>query len=448
MLRKTNPTPTARMMVMASGALSFAHWAGLVIVSMVHDYQSMELGALLYGMAGSLALMFGALWIVDAPGRGRERLTAFLADEKVARTIVFGALAASWIVVAAVMIPWNDEVSNRDAAQFLFDHGIRDYFRHYGEINSWLGPHHPPLIPLIYAGLYRVFGFSIVVGRVFAGVCSLATAALGYFWLRRRFDAQTALLSVACLLAVPVAVFSGVSSILDAPFWLLFTATLIAFDRFLQNGRNGSAALVGALVALAVLSRYNAILLPPIFVAVIWATPDHRPFLKRVTTWAIVAVPAVLVLPWVILSSLTGTLSLQVDRLASFALTAFIPKGGAFYLKTTLAPLAPFMLGVFNAPLWIVGAWSSWRDDKGRFGRFAPAAAGAYVGLLMLSLPNPRYFLSIAILVAFLTARAILDIERREGRGLTVLGQLLGLAWLNIGIVLHQTGLRVVYLFY
>ncbi|MCL4233655.1 MAG: glycosyltransferase family 39 protein, partial [Deltaproteobacteria bacterium] len=246
----------------------------------------------------------------------------------------------------------------------------------------------------------------------------------------------------------PVAAFAGTAAILDAPFWLLFTLALVAFDRFLRTGSRRDALVVGIWTAVACMARYNAVLLPPVYLAIVAIVPVYRPFARRAATWIVVFTPALLVLPWIAYSAATGTLAVQATRIASFALTAFIPDGGAFYLRQYMLPLVPFMVGFFNLPLWVNGAIRAWRDGDGAPGRVFVVAAAAYAALLAFTLPNPRYLLAVGALLAFLAAREVLDIEEREGRGAHVLVYLLGWAALHVAVVLQQTAVGSVYLFY
>ena len=65
------------------------------------------------------------------------------------------------LVLMFTMRQWNDEGFKLEAARYFWQHGLKDYFTNYAEINKWLGPHHPPLLVLFYAALYKLFGFEL-----------------------------------------------------------------------------------------------------------------------------------------------------------------------------------------------------------------------------------------------------------------------------------------------
>lgn len=437
----------ARWIVLVSGALALAHWFGLLVAARTLESQSLSLRAIVLASALSVAWLCAGLILTDRPDRGRALLTRALGHPR-APVAVFGGLAAVWIVVALVMIPWNDERSNIDAARYLASSGIESYLRNLATVNDWLGPHHPPFLPLVYGAIFGAFGFHLAAGRIFAVACSLATAVVAYRWIAARHGRPLALATLAMTPTLPVVAFAGTAAILDAPFWLLFTLALVAFDRFLQTGARRDALVVGIWTAIACMARYNAVLLPPVYLAIVAIVPAYRPFLRRASTWIVVFTPALLVLPWIAYSAATGTLAVQATRIASFVLTAFIPEGGAFYLRQYIAPLVPFMVGLFNAPLWINGAIRSWRDPDVAPARVVVVAACAYATLLAVTLPNPRYLLAVGALLAFLAAREVLDIEEREGRGAHALVYVLGWAALHVAVVLQQTSAGFVYLFY
>lgn len=437
----------ARWIVLVSGALALAHWLGLLVAARTLESQSLSLRAIVLSAALSFAWLCAGLIATDRPGRGAGHLTRAL-DHPRAPVVVFTALAAVWIAVAFFMIPWNDERSNIDAARYLAHHGVAAYLQNLATVNDWLGPHHPPFLPLVYGVIFGAAGFHLAAGRAFAVACSLATAVVAYRWISARHGRRLALATLALVPTLPIVAFAGTAAILDAPFWLLFTLALVAFDRFLQTGGRREAVIVGIWTALACMARYNAVLLPPVYLAIVAIVPAYRPFLRRAATWIVVFTPALLVLPWIAFSAATGTLAVQASRIASFALTAFVPEGGAFYLREYMVPLVPFMVGLFNAPLWVNGAIRVWRDAPDRLGRVPIVAAAAYAALLAFTLPNPRYLLAVGALLAFLAAREVLDIEEREGRGAHALVYVLGWAALHVVVVLAQTAAGYVYLFY
>ncbi|MCB9476063.1 MAG: glycosyltransferase family 39 protein [Deltaproteobacteria bacterium] len=436
----------ARLLVLVTGLATLSHLGGLIFLQGRTEEGGMETEALLLAFLTCMAWMLAAMTAVDQPGRGRETLSRWLA--KPGRFVAWqiAMQAALLVAVALAMIPFNDEQSNLAAGQYLADFHLRAYFANYAELNSWLGPHHPPLWPMIYAVIFAAFDESLLAGRALAVICSLTAIYLGYRWVRRIVDEPHAAVAVAVLPAMPMALFVGAAAILDAPFWMVAMLALLAVDRFFERGRTRDALVAGGALGLAMLSRYNGFLLPPIVLALWFARPrDERlPLLKA--GWPLAAAPAAIFLPWVVYAASNGTLVKQVTTMLSLVGVAVIPEGGLFYLAFIIAPLYPFFIGLWNVPLWVASAGRKvWRDPAWR-----PVliVAGLYLLLMLLTLPNPRYILAISIPLAALAARQILLVEAEEGRGASVLVALVGYAVIHLVLILQQAAVDAFYIFY
>ncbi|MBZ0272902.1 glycosyltransferase family 39 protein [bacterium] len=441
-----SPHP-ARFLVVASSGFACAHLTGLVLWSGLGGMDAPEWRALAIALGAVIAWTMAILFAVDRSGRGGELVTR-IAPSRLARMAGFATVAAALTAVAVTMIFWNDESSNVAAANFLIEKGFANYFASYATINDWLGPHHPPVLPVIYASYYAVFGASVGLGRVLAVVCSLLALGVGYQWITHRAGGRAGFLAVAGALSIPMTLFAGTAAILDAPFFLFFTLAVIAWERFLESRTYRDAIVCGFIVGLAMLSRYNGVLLPVLFFAQLVLLGEERSRLRDPRTWVALATPAIVALPWILVAAASGTLMPQVERILSFVLIAVVPPGGAFYLKQMIVPLLPFMIGIWNLPVWIHGGMAAWRDRDGALGRRLVVLAAVYVVILAATLPNPRYILSIAIPLGYLAARSIEAVEMREGRGFAYAAHLLGLTAIHVVFVLHQTSDRTIYLFY
>jgi 4-amino-4-deoxy-L-arabinose transferase-like glycosyltransferase len=438
----------SRLTVLVAGSFPLAYLVGLIAFSGYSDQSGLTLESLLAAASACVAWLMIAMMVMDSPKPGMRLLTRLLEKGLIIEIAGVAILFGLWLVVALTMMPWNDELSNIEAARFLFQHGFGAYFNNYTEVNDWLGPHHPPLLPLVYAGIYSVFGAEIIVGRLFGCLCALCACCLAYLWIKRQAGRRMALVACALCLSYPLVWFNGASSILDPPFWLIFTACLLLFDRYMESRKALDGLWCGLCIGVAVLSRYNGFLLPPIFLIMLLCASRGRRALKQIGTWLVIIGPALILLPWFAYAAWTGSLWIQAQKLGSFVLVMVIPDGGFFYVRNFLVPLIPFMVGLWNVPLWVSGFFSVARHERD-MANFRLAMVGIiYVAFVLVTLPNPRYLLAVAPSLAVLPAFKVLEAEDSEGRGLELLVFLLGLSLIHVALVVHQTSIGEVYFFY
>jgi 4-amino-4-deoxy-L-arabinose transferase-like glycosyltransferase len=358
-----------------------------------------------------------------------------------------GGVGLFGAVMVGTMITWNDELSNVEAARFLWDNGLVEYFRNYARLNSWLGPHHPPLLVLMYAVWYKLTGFSLVAGRILNLAFALGGAYLAYLWLRKLTDRAIASLAIVLLPLTPMWAFSSASALLDMPFLFLFFGALLAFERYLETEQSRYAAIAGVIAALAVLSRYNGLFLYPVWLAQILVVPQTRSLLKRPATYLAIGVPLVLGIPWLAVSLSQGTLVVQANRISQFLLVALTRPGGWRYLTEVLLPLFPVMMGVYNIPLQLFGLSGTWRLDTPGSRRLVVSAV-TYLTLVLFTLPHPRYSLPVVPMVAALSAAGLWRLNYRE-QGMAAVGLATALCALSF-LVFYTviTRMDLIYIFY
>ena len=188
-------------------------------------------------------------WVRDDP---RRTVRWSLAAQAVALTIM-----------ALAMRPWNDEVSNLQQANFLAANGWQQWVANYETLNRWMGPHHPPLLALLYGLFYSVVGPHLLAGRLLNIAFSLGALAIGVRLVRRLTDASTAALSSLCWPLFPLWLYNGAAALLEGPFLLLLLLTVDAFIRFVREGRTAQAVIVGLWLSVGMLCRYNIALVVP-----------------------------------------------------------------------------------------------------------------------------------------------------------------------------------------
>lgn len=351
--------------------------------------------------------------------------------------------AAALVVLALTMREWNDELHNIDQAKYLAAHGLRDWLANYESLNRWLGPHHPPLLALLYGGFYALVGPHLIAGRLFNIAFSLAALLVGLRLVRRLTDEPTAALASLCWLLFPLWLFNGAAAIMEGPFLLLFLLTAYVFLSFWREGKTSQAVGVGFLLTLSMLCRYNiALLVPGMFVALL--LPDRRHLLGKPGTYWILGVPLLLLAPLAGLAAGSGLLFAQAAHLSWAAL--LLRPGGVFYLVETLLPLWPLHFGAHLLPLFLLGLAVMFRGNTPN--RLLLALGGSYLLLVLLILPNPRYLLPAVPFVAAGMARVLALVEDRSGAAAAVWLGTFGAALVLIALVVAGSNLGDFYPFY
>jgi hypothetical protein len=403
--RTWNP---ARTLLLVTWLLAGASYAALFFGA-TYIGQSIAPQRLLLGLLATQACLLAAALLTHWPGAPS---LPQLAAQNPRGLFYFSLAAQAALLVAAAlaMRPWNDELSNIDQASYLAAHGLRQWLADYRTINGWLGPHHPPLLALLYGAFYGLVGPHLLAGRLFNIAFALGAMVAGARLVRRVADAPTAALASLCWLFYPLWLYNGAAAIMEGPFLLVFLLTADAFAAFLQAPTNRRALQAGGWFALALLCRYNIVLLAP-GAAILLLLPAHRAVWKRPGPWLLLAPAALLFVPFVALAAKTGLLAAQADRLKGF--TVLFTRGGPLYLTEILLPLWPMHAGAHVIPITILGLLALWRG----VGKSATllALGGGYLAAVLFLLPNPRYMLPALPFLAAGAARVLQAIERRGG---------------------------------
>lgn len=313
------------------------------------------------------------------------------------------------IAVAFYMRTWNDEEFNLQQAAYLAQHGLGKWLADYGEINHWLGPHHPPLLAMMYGLFYKVFGAHLVAGRLFNIVFAAASLAAGYRLVRRVTDEPTAALASLAWPLFPVWLFNGAAAIFEGPFLLVFLLTADSFVAFLEQPTHRRGLAAGLWLALALLCRYNIVLLLP-GLAWLMAMRENRACWRNPATAWLVLVPLAFVAPLAWIAAGSGLLATQTAHLSWVFL--LMRPGGVSYLVGFLLPLWPLQLGAHLIPPVLASLGLLWAGRKHDAALLA--LGGGYLLLVLVILPNPRYFLPAAPFVAAGAARLLQHLHRRD----------------------------------
>jgi 4-amino-4-deoxy-L-arabinose transferase-like glycosyltransferase len=214
------------------------------------------------------------------------------------------AVAGFGVALAYALAVSPDEIVAGDATQYhLLAQGIASGDG-YSTLSSVLQgdpqptAQHPPLFPLVLAGLDLVGLDSLTAHRVVLCLVAAASVLLIGLLARRVAGPRAGLIAAAIAAVYPGFFMLAGVAMAESLYVPLIAGTLLATFALIDRPSVALAAAVGALIGLAALDRTEAVLLVPLLVlAVALRLPGAR---ERVRVGAVITVAALVVLaPWV-----------------------------------------------------------------------------------------------------------------------------------------------------
>ena len=179
----------------------------------------------------------------------------------------------------------------------------------------------PPLYPVLLAGVWRLTGSeSLQAARAVNILLALVTVVAVYALAEKLFDRRTAVLAAAIVCFYPSFLFSGVLLLTEVLFTLLVVLLALEYQALMDRPAPGWAALAGATVGLAALTR--SVLWPfPIFLVPLLFLSLHESRRRRAyLAFCLVAGYLAVVGPWAARNTLLqGTLTI-VDTMGGMNL--------------------------------------------------------------------------------------------------------------------------------
>jgi 4-amino-4-deoxy-L-arabinose transferase-like glycosyltransferase len=176
----------------------------------------------------------------------------------------FALLALSAVALAARLVfcgfvvgwdraPAGDEIDYHHLAVHLCEG------QGYRLENDHVTVRRPPLYPLVLAGVYRVFGVSVVWGRLFQVLLGTSLVALVFFVGRRFFTVGVAWISAALVAVNPFLIFISAYLLTENLYIILLLASvLIPAKTPSSAGSWPRTVLMGVVFGLACLCRPTA----------------------------------------------------------------------------------------------------------------------------------------------------------------------------------------------
>lgn len=145
---------------------------------------------------------------------------------------------------------------------------------------------HPPLVPLLIAPVYRLYGVGAWQTRLPTAIATVLAIYVLYLLLIRFGTARAALMSAALFAATPMAlIFGGQSEVLGMPLVLFALLTVMAYLRFHRAPtRAALAGLMGAFT-LAAFTDWPAFILAPLLTTHFGLTRPRRQW-PWMLTWS------------------------------------------------------------------------------------------------------------------------------------------------------------------
>ncbi|MEW6271274.1 MAG: glycosyltransferase family 39 protein [Thermodesulfobacteriota bacterium] len=382
-----------------------------------------------YPLVAALAAagFVAALAIALLPEAAAESLHGLLLRGAATRRRALALLTAITLAVGVATVFTQQEPSWDEkwvlwAAEVYARGGAQELFARYGE-NPWLGPQHPPLVPMLYGTLADLVGPRLKALRLLNLVFGCGAVAVTYLILEQLYDRATALVAGLVLLASPLFVRIASAATNDMPLTFVFLLALLLALRLVRSRRDALAVALGLVIGVGLLVKYTMLLVFPVLLG-LGVAFACMPLLRRHAP-VVLAISFALLLLWLDHAYESGILAAQGERFVRLATVSSRSPGWALDSIVTKTPSA---LGVYVVPWVLLGA-----VDAVRRRRAEDAFVLAWIGLvsipLVLTLPDNRYFLPAFPAFALLAARALLARPAWTVPALT-------LAWVLCGLTL------------
>jgi 4-amino-4-deoxy-L-arabinose transferase-like glycosyltransferase len=313
-----------------------------------------------------------------------------------------------------------DEQWIRYAARSFAKSGVRETITNYIYL-PWLGMQHPPLIPWLGGILLRWFGDRPMVLRLLSLLFLIGSLLVTYQIGVFRYGTSTGLLAALSLMVFPLIWRLGSAAMLDVPVTFWFGLTMLIVLRIPDSIHNpiGLAALAGAVICLGLLTRYTMILIYPVLLALAFTGQ-----LSWSALISILLVSASLFSIWLLFAYRYQILRLQINRLLVYSgrksgspaprpqskgLLGALGVTRQWRMRLRLETLVnrlPSALGTYSLAILLVGIRQIYLNSSPIDIILVIWSCIPFTLLLML-LPDHRYFLPIFPSLALIMARGL-----------------------------------------
>lgn len=385
-------------------ALQLAWYAAIWFSGATHSWKVPWLAGA--ALAATLLLLWEPPWLAAAVRRGQ----ADSARRPKLWLIGLGLLALAaglWLVFNQRIWPFDEE-GNLGASQLLAERGLGTFFAEYPSL-PWLGRQHPPLAVLLNGLVMRLFGPELAYIRLVTLAYTLAAVGLTFWLGRLLYDRVTGLIAAAFLVAFPLVLRVGTVAMTDVQVMTYALLTICLVVKVERRPSWGLAAAAGFVFGLGLLTKYTIILVAPVIVAYFVINRSFRRCFGPL--FVIGAISAAMLAAWLGYAYTLGVFAAQQELLGELAGSVTQADSGAAafgskLLLETVTTRLPSALGVYSAPFLLLGLVQIMRI-RTRADWFLAAWSVIVGGLLLLTLPDHRYFMLMFPAAALIMARGV-----------------------------------------
>lgn len=367
----------------------------------------------------------------------RERL---IQNERFLILTLCGLVLIAGVVYANYQRPYIDEGYNFDASKIVAEEGVDQFLVNYASL-PWLGKQHPPLVPLVYGFAMRILGVDLLVIRLVSLPLAIATVLLTYLLGSELYDRDTGLLAAFFLLSFPLFLRMGAAALTEMPVTFFFSLALFLILRLLHRPAYWLAVVAGLSIGAGLVSKYTMVLIYPVLLSYVAVSGPFRRLKYHLGVVALVSMGVLGI--WLAYAYQSGVLAAQQDRIAFYAGVATTPGGGRKWMLEAVLVRLPSNLGVYNIPLLLLGGVHLMRRRTQPDLLVLLWIAAVSVALI-LTLPDPRYFMPAFPALAVAMARRL---ERIPDPAVAQRAVLLALLYCGGALYLFVDWYRAAYLF-
>lgn len=234
------------------------------------------------------------------------------------------------------------------------------YYWRWAQDPAWSYADHPPMIAWAIGLTTAVFGDSQLGIRAAPLILGTLGTLLLYRLYRRLTDRASALVALAVTSVAPFWLPFGVLATPDAPLLCLWTAGLLLFLRAFREDRLLPWIAAGAATGLTILSKYNGVQLPVVFLVFLLLSDRGRGLLRGRGPWLAVLVALVIAAPNLWWNSQHGGDTAQTAFSDEFVPADTLRNVGLF-LALPIGLLTPLVCAA-----WVRRTWTDLRAGRHR----------------------------------------------------------------------------------
>jgi 4-amino-4-deoxy-L-arabinose transferase-like glycosyltransferase len=349
----------------------------------------------------TIGLGAGALWL-PVPAALSTFSERVIGNPPLARMILFVVFGAA-VCYGIYQDQLPDEPQMLIASRVVALQGVGPFLENYQSFGR-LGGLHPPLMPLAFGFVMDVVGDNPSLLRPIPAALLVFTLVIVYELGQELYDRTTGVLAAILFLAPPYTFRYGTALLGDVGVMFCSALAVLLIVRLTKLPSLRLAIAAGATIGVGVLTKYTMVLICPVIL--LWPVVAGR-VRRTLPLLGVVAVVALaVILPWLTYSYFSGLLATQSQRVFNFSRVITSGPEGRAYMSGLVMKNLPSGIGVYNFPLIALGLWTAMRDRQPS-DRFLLCWVVLVWVALLVTLPDPRYFMITFPALAILMARAL-----------------------------------------